>query len=112
MVEKVLDILNNNGEIGSLNQIYIVLIPKKKKCESPVDFRPISLCNVIYKMVSKVLANRLKLILPAIINESQSGFVPGRLITDNVLVAYECFHFLRKKTRGEKRFFGAQIRYE
>ena len=109
VVEKVLDILNNNGEIGSINQTYIVLIPKKKNCESPVDFRPISLCNVIYKMVSKVLANRLKFILPTIINESQSGFVPGRLITDNVLVAYECFHYLRKKQKGKKGFLGLKL---
>ena len=109
VVEKVLDILNNNGEIGSINQTYIVLIPKKKTCESPVDFRPISLCNVIYKMVSKVLANRLKLILPSVINESQSGFVPGRLITDNVLVAYECFHYLRKKTKGKKGYLGLKL---
>ena len=91
VIDETLEILNNNGVVGSINQMHIVLIPKKKTCLYPADYRPISLCNVLYKIVSKVLANRLKLILPSIIHESQSDFVPGRIITDDVLVAYECY---------------------
>lgn len=68
VINKVLNILNDGGDIGSINQTYITLIPKIKKCESPVDFRPISLCNVMYKLVSEVLANRLKKVLPIVIH--------------------------------------------
>lgn len=65
------------------------------------DFKPISLCNVIYKIISKTLANRLKKILDDIISPTQSAFVLGRLITDDAILGFECIHSLQSQTTGK-----------
>ncbi|KAL0324739.1 UNVERIFIED_CONTAM: hypothetical protein Scaly_2441000, partial [Sesamum calycinum] len=85
---------------GKFNYTYIVLIPKCEFPESMSHLCPISLCNISYKIASKVLANCLKSILKYIVSESQSAFIPGRLITDNVLITYELNHYLAHKTWG------------
>ena len=63
----------------------------------------------MYKLVSKILANRMNKVLPGVIHESKSGFVPRCLIRDNVLVAYECFHYMRKKKKGKKGYLGLKL---
>lgn len=91
----------NGGEIPeNWNDTCVVLVPKVKQPECMKDLRPISLCNVVYKLVSKCVANRLKLILPDIIAQNQSAFIPGRLIMDNILLAYEVTHFMQNKRSG------------
>ena len=64
VTDAVLDFLHTGNIVPDINYTHIVLIPKVKKLKKIANFRPISLCNVIYKIISKVLANRLKLILP------------------------------------------------
>jgi hypothetical protein len=97
VTEAVLAFLHGDHMPEIVNRTIIVLIPKVKNPQYISQYRPISLCNVIYKLCSKVLANRLREILDEIISAEQSAFVPGRLITDNVLTAYECIHSMRKK---------------
>jgi hypothetical protein len=69
-----------------VNDTCIVLIPKVPHLETLKDFRPISLCNVIYKVVSKCIVNRLRPLLQDLISPNQSAFIPGRMITDNALI--------------------------
>lgn len=72
--------------LPSLTATFIVLIPKGDEPNTPDKFRPIALCNVIYKLISKVLANRLKPLLPFLISPEQTGYVEGRQIMDGIIL--------------------------
>ncbi|KAL0416151.1 UNVERIFIED_CONTAM: putative mitochondrial protein [Sesamum latifolium] len=100
VVACVLDLLNNFVMPPGVNSTHIVLIPKCKHREFLIQFKPINLCYVVYKIASKINANRLKVLLDRIISPVQSSFVPGRLITDNILLAFELNHFLYTKAKG------------
>ena len=94
--------MNNLCFPPSVNHTNICLIPKHQNSKTMKDYRPIALCNVNYKILSKVLANRLKKLLHRIIFHEQSAFVSGRLITDNVLVAFIIIHHMQRKNKGKQ----------
>ncbi|KAA3461183.1 reverse transcriptase [Gossypium australe] len=99
--------LNGGIEVNRINTTHIVLIPKKVHPTNLSHFRPINLCNIIYKIMAKAIANHFRGVLEKCIDKAQSAFVPGRLILDNVLVAYEILNTLKKKKNREKRVDGS-----
>jgi hypothetical protein len=97
ITKEALQALNTGTIPEGWNDTTVVLIPKIDDPKLVTRFWPISLCNVIYKILSKLLAIRLKEVLPDVILPMQSAFVLGRLITDYVLVAYESVHAIKNK---------------
>jgi hypothetical protein len=92
-----------------LNSTYIALIPMSKNPVCLIDYRPISLCNVLYKLISKVLANGIKEVLPAIISPYQSAFILGHLVTDNILAVYETLHTMHSQMYSKLGFMVVKL---
>src|ERR1041385_4818442 len=82
----------------------IALIPKKLVPILPSDYRPISLCNVIYKIIAKAIANRLKPHLPDYIDPAQQAFIKGRRISDNIIISQEITHSFSLKSWKSNAF--------
>ncbi|KAL4313838.1 hypothetical protein AHAS_Ahas15G0025100 [Arachis hypogaea] len=101
-------IWENPEEIREINQTLITLIPKIDQPEFISQFRPIALCNVVYKCISKLLVERIKPTLHDRISPNQSSFVPGRVIHDNVIIAKEMIHDM-KRMKGKKKFMAIKI---
>eukprot|EP00253_Pinus_taeda_P012160 PITA_12160 len=79
-----------------LNATFLALIPKSAEANKPEKYRPIALSNITYKIVSKVIANRLKPLLPLLISPEQSGYVEGLQITDGIILIHEILHSLKQ----------------
>ena len=109
VAKAVIFCLQNGHLPPELNQTYLTLIPKVKNLEKVYEFRPIAFCNVLYKLVSKVFANRLKKILPHIISETQSVFQSDKAISDNILVAFETLHHMKTNKSGKNGFMAMKL---
>ncbi|XP_061373061.1 uncharacterized protein LOC133315448 [Gastrolobium bilobum] len=94
--------------IAEVNHTLLVLIPKTKRPESITQFRPISLCSVLYKILSKFIVGRLKPVMEKIISPSQVSLVPNRQIQDNIIIVQELVHSM-SKMRGRKAFIAIKI---
>lgn len=92
-----------NGNLPSeLNETVVTLIPKVPLPECLNHLRPISCCNYIYKIISKIIVLRMRGFMGDLVSQNQSAFVGGRLIQDNLIIAQEAFHALKQKNRGGK----------
>ncbi|KAA3477520.1 reverse transcriptase [Gossypium australe] len=96
-----LNILNRDGSIEEINTTSIVFNPKVVNPVNLKSFRPISICTIIYKIIAKTMANRFQKVLNICIVKTPSAFMPGRLITNNILLAYELMHSLKQRRLGQ-----------
>nr|GEZ27156.1 RNA-directed DNA polymerase, eukaryota, reverse transcriptase zinc-binding domain protein [Tanacetum cinerariifolium] len=92
VIKAVKEFFTNGRLLKELNHTIIALIPKVNTPARVTDYRPISCCNVLFKCISKIIANRLKDTLKRLVSPNQSAFVPGRCISDNILLTQEIMH--------------------
>ena len=109
VVSAIQSFLSHGHLLKSINETSIILIPKVENPIALANYRPISLCNVLYRILAKILANRLKKVIALCISSSQSAFVPGRQIVDNIILAHEIMHFLKSKRKGNTAFMTLKL---
>ena len=92
----IIEFFRSGKLLKQLNHTFIALIPKRENPTETQHFRPISLCNTIYKTISKIMVNRLRPLLDQLISPVQSAFIPGRSIHENIILTHEVMHKFRK----------------
>jgi hypothetical protein len=97
LLEVVEDSRQRGEVIRSLNLTFLALIPKFNKPTSFGDYRPIALCNLCYKIIAKLIANRIRPILSQTLFGEKLGFLKGRHILDAIGTAHECLHNIKTK---------------
>ncbi|XP_019188879.1 PREDICTED: uncharacterized protein LOC109183149 [Ipomoea nil] len=108
MTDFVKDALGQCKLPSKVLEAFITLIPKKESPETASDFRPITLLNVSYKILSKVIVNRMRPIMKTLIGPYQNSFLPGRSTTDNIILTQEIVHHMRLK-KGKKGLMAVKI---
>lgn len=98
VVTGVLEFFQKGTMPKSLNSTMITLVPKNSHAEEVGDYRPIACCNTLFKIISKMLCMRLKIVSPEIISANQSAFVAGRSIVQNVLICQDLVRLYNRKT--------------
>ncbi|KAL5573023.1 hypothetical protein UlMin_022620 [Ulmus minor] len=111
VTEVCMGFTNRGLPLGNINATIITLLPKIKNPTRITEFRPISLCNVLYKIISKMLANRLRKVMDYIISEEQSAFIPSRLISDNAIIGFECLHAIKRR-KTKKNYLALKLDME
>ncbi|KAG7563624.1 Reverse transcriptase domain [Arabidopsis suecica] len=106
----VMEFFSSGSLLKQFNATSLVLIPKIQNASTLSDFRPISCLNTIYKVISKLLANRLKSILPSVISHSQSAFLPGRQLSENVLLASEIIQGYNRRNISPRAMLKVDLR--
>ncbi|GAA0162612.1 hypothetical protein LIER_39442 [Lithospermum erythrorhizon] len=104
-----LNFLNNGSFLRKFNFTLITSVPKVDRPISMSQFRPIALCNTAAKVMAKPLSIRLKRFFLKVISETQSAFVPNRLITDKILLAYEAHHVIKHKKHGKDGYMSIKL---
>jgi hypothetical protein len=111
ILSSVRDFFGKNNLLKEQNHTFIALVPKKLGASSVHQFHHISLCNVFYKIISKILANRFKALLHHFISPFQSAFVPSRTIQDNIILVHKLFNSIKSK-RGRGGLMAVKIDME
>ncbi|KAL8093893.1 hypothetical protein AgCh_035686 [Apium graveolens] len=109
VVSRVQNFFSTGSIDSQLQGTNIVLIPKKYNPVYMTDIHPMSLCNMVYNIISNVLANRMKQVIESIISKFQSAFISRRLITDNIMIAFEVMHYMRRKTKGKDYWMALKL---
>ena len=97
------------ASLEGINNTCISLNPKCKDPKFMSEFHPISCCNVLYKIISKVMANKLRPSLTDIISSNQTAFIPKRSITDNAVIAFEVIHSMKRKVSSTNGSFALKL---